>query len=81
MQYTDRRDFFIDRLFDEFHLELAPEAELGGTMAFTAYDAAPNEKDKRKRLFSFVPPTSGMFVWVSGRPSTPLWQLLKGRKT
>ncbi|KAF9569073.1 PLP-dependent transferase [Agrocybe pediades] len=66
VQYTDRRDYFIDCLVDKFHLELAPAAQFGGSMRYTAYDLTTpySEKAKKKPLFSFVPPSSGMFIWL-----------------
>jgi aromatic amino acid aminotransferase I / 2-aminoadipate transaminase len=79
-QYTTRRDFLIDCLDDEFNLQLA-SARNGvweGCDYFLA-SAKPSgkqmsEKWDRKTMFSFVPPTSGMFIWVRGLPlhSLPL---------
>ncbi|KAI0921014.1 hypothetical protein AcW1_004869 [Taiwanofungus camphoratus] len=71
VQYKTRRDFFIDCLADEFHLESSP-SDLGvwrGHDIYTAY-ARPSrqllilEKGYGVKMFSFVPPTSGMFIWV-----------------
>jgi aromatic amino acid aminotransferase I len=72
LQYTMRRDFFVDCLAEEFQLTVAPG--LTGSMwegsqvyhgfakpqrSLTGYF---NEKTPTmsNRLFSFVPPTSGM---------------------
>ncbi|KAJ7368276.1 pyridoxal phosphate-dependent transferase [Mycena albidolilacea] len=76
LQYTMRRDFFVDCLAEEFQLTVAPG--LTGSMwegsqvyhgfakpqrSLTGYF---NEKTPTmsNRLFSFVPPTSGMFLKV-----------------
>ncbi|KAG8956190.1 hypothetical protein FRC04_004266 [Tulasnella sp. 424] len=57
-QYTDRRDLLIDAIASEFDLAEASSAPdfFGG--ARVLYE---KEKDT---WFSFIPPTSGMFVWV-----------------
>ncbi|KAF8913865.1 pyridoxal phosphate-dependent transferase [Gymnopilus junonius] len=68
LQYKQRRDFFIDCLFEKFHLEMAP-APYGlfeGTPIYFASQMRRgyrNEKADTRVLFSFVPPTSGMFIW------------------
>ncbi|KAF5331715.1 hypothetical protein D9611_007705 [Ephemerocybe angulata] len=75
-QYTVRRDFIIDCLADEFDLRVGVVAN-SGVDCFTGcdvYTAYPKVKSTRifeeKKLFndqellSFVPPTSGMFVWL-----------------
>jgi aromatic amino acid aminotransferase I len=53
-QYKHRRDFFVDCLAEEF--ELFPET---GTASLCTL-----EEEKTRPLLSFVPPSSGMFVWV-----------------
>jgi aromatic amino acid aminotransferase I len=71
-QYTARRDQFIDCLEDEFDLQLSCARD--GVWAGCDYYLASSkssakrmsEKFGRKTMFSFVPPTSGMFVWVRG---------------
>lgn len=69
VEYTRRRNYFIDGLLDKFHLELAstPQTLFPGSVRYIASDRSGyfNEKGSRKPLFSFVPPSSGMFVWVS----------------
>ncbi|KAJ7129722.1 PLP-dependent transferase [Mycena epipterygia] len=74
LQYTIRRDSFVDYLADEFHLTVAP-GTVGmweGCQVYSGF-AKPkrslngyfNEKAPvSNALFSFVPPTSGMFVWI-----------------
>jgi len=69
-QYTLRRDHFIDCLDDEFDLRLSP-ARNGVWEGCDYYLASKKfnsnqtiEKFGRKTMFSFVPPTSGMFVWI-----------------
>ena len=78
-QYKHRRDFFVDCLADEFDLFPTPtsavsskwaEATASGDHTFTVLSAyargsnSTNEKTTRRRLLSFVPPSSGMFVWL-----------------
>lgn len=76
MQYRTRRDFFIDCLGEEFHLQLG-RSDASVWQGCDVYQAFPKIKntfvenmDEKAALFngplfSFVPPTSGMFVWVS----------------
>lgn len=76
LQYKQRRDFFVDCLHDEFHIEstVAISGALEGCSVYLAFDKLPmptsdwHEKislnPKPEAMFSFVPPTSGMFVWV-----------------
>ncbi|PPQ94958.1 hypothetical protein CVT25_003930 [Psilocybe cyanescens] len=68
VEYTRRRNYFIDGLLDKFHLELAstPQTLFPGSVRYIASDRSGyfNEKGSRKPLFSFVPPSSGMFVWL-----------------
>jgi len=78
-QYTLRRDFFVDAFFDTFDIRPAtPEvAAFGaGLPVMTAYlkssdsNTDGNEMSEKyplslkTPLFSFIPPSSGMFVWV-----------------
>jgi hypothetical protein len=73
VQYTQRRDHFIDALVDEFDLRIVRGSDdySSGCDVFNAYSKPAkglfSEKSSvsEKSLFSFVPPTSGMFVWVS----------------
>nr|GAT55950.1 predicted protein [Mycena chlorophos] len=71
VQYTLRRDFLVDCFSEEFQLTSA--AGSGLWTGCQVYNASPrtrpssffNEKmPVAKPLFSFVPPTSGMFVWL-----------------
>lgn len=67
-EYTRRRDFFVDCIAENFHLELAPPEKngiKGSEMYLASHLKVLGEKRIRKSLFSFVPPSSGMFVWVS----------------
>jgi aromatic amino acid aminotransferase I / 2-aminoadipate transaminase len=69
-QYTTRRDAFIDTIMDEVDISLTKgEGILEGATVYQgsikeSKDTVMLEK-KRKIRVSFVPPTSGMFVWVS----------------
>lgn len=71
-QYTERRDTFIDALVEEFHLTKTI-GKSGVWHGMEVYEAraksdpsgAMSEKfDIGQEMFSFVPPTSGMFVWI-----------------
>ncbi|KAI0041420.1 PLP-dependent transferase [Auriscalpium vulgare] len=74
-QYRLRRDFFCDLLGDAFDLRVSTPTHgtWAGCLVHTAYAKRPSsarprfsEKsaDMRKPLLSFVPPSSGMFLWV-----------------
>ncbi|KZV68120.1 PLP-dependent transferase [Peniophora sp. CONT] len=71
VQYGARRDFFIDTVSEVFSLErrVCTQGVWAGSDVYTAY-ARPrssmfmSEKSTRKALFEFVPPSSGMFVWM-----------------
>lgn len=85
-EYTTRRDFFIDCLADEFHLQpsFVTNGAWSGCTAYTARakigDSRAHADEKRafgqKPLFTFIPPSAGMFVWV--RASLPTPRPLKG---
>ncbi|KAG8956191.1 hypothetical protein FRC04_004267 [Tulasnella sp. 424] len=72
-QYTDRRDLLIDAIASEFDLVEAASAPdfFGGARVLCAREKRStwnkfgyaDEKEK-DTWFSFIPPTSGMFVWV-----------------
>ncbi|THH17418.1 hypothetical protein EW146_g3385 [Bondarzewia mesenterica] len=79
IQYQLRRDLFVDLLSEEFDLMQSPgtrdQSAWNGCTVYTAYPKARprglltmSEKSTigavRKPLFSFVPPSAGMFVWV-----------------
>ncbi|KAH8989735.1 PLP-dependent transferase [Lactarius akahatsu] len=68
-QYQHRRDFLVDCLAEEF--ELSPEPSIttsGGPALLCAYPRGSGSGGllgkKARPLLSFVPPSSGMFVWV-----------------
>ncbi|KIY42913.1 PLP-dependent transferase [Fistulina hepatica ATCC 64428] len=72
LQYQQRRDFMIDCLWDAFdlHASVATEGVQSGTVVYSArlktLKGSLNEKggvSTRGTVFSFVPPTSGMFLW------------------
>jgi len=72
-EYTRRRNFFLDCLVENFHLEPGSSSK-DGFEGFDVYFASEltTSISSEKRciegpIFSFVPPTSGMFVWVSLR--------------
>ncbi|KAI0247958.1 PLP-dependent transferase [Lactifluus subvellereus] len=66
-QYRHRRDFLIDCLAEEFDLFPAPASVVPGAWAhavvLSAYPRG-SALNKTRPLLSFVPPSSGMFVWV-----------------
>ena len=78
VQYKARRDFIIDALEDEFHtqMSLGTSGAWRGCVVYTAFSkpkrtgvAEISEKfagfgQTSKPLFSLVPPTSGMFLWL-----------------
>ncbi|KAA1477299.1 PLP-dependent transferase [Dentipellis sp. KUC8613] len=77
MQYKARRDLFVDLLAGAFDLQRAVGTrEMGAWAGMTVYTAyakhqggmwgagAGEKTGERDPLFSFVPPSSGMFVWV-----------------
>jgi aromatic amino acid aminotransferase I len=71
MQYKLRRDFFVDCLAEEFELLPAPGTSSSNPVLLHAYPRGSgggvslDEKRIVRPLLSFVPPSSGMFVWVT----------------
>lgn len=73
VEYTHRRDFFLDALVSEFHIKksIAVQGVWKGMEVYEAY-SHPKPSDNcmiekasvGTKMFSFVPPTSGMFVWI-----------------
>ncbi|RDB22762.1 Aromatic amino acid aminotransferase C56E4.03 [Hypsizygus marmoreus] len=78
VQYQQRRDFFIDRLHAQFHLELS-QATVGVWEGCPVYHASfrrgcheqagvVTEKcsvdNNTVTVFSFTPPTAGMYIWL-----------------
>lgn len=79
IQYKTRRDWFIDCLSEELHLEATTSSDVSFWKDCVVYDAYAKrssgwmmaEKGSiGTKLFSFVPPTSGMFLWVGVRSRT-----------
>jgi len=64
-EYTRRRNFFLDCLVENFHLEPGLSSK-GGFKGFDVYLASISKEKGHIQgpVFSFVPPTSGMFVWL-----------------
>jgi len=64
-EYTRRRNFFLDCLVENFHLEPGLTSK-GGFKGFNVYFASINKEKGHIQgpIFSFIPPTSGMFVWI-----------------
>jgi hypothetical protein len=75
-EYQQRRNFFVDCLAEEFHLH-AVSATAGVWEGCVVYQASSKVKKstsitdkysaRDRTMFSFVPPTAGMFVWVGRR--------------
>ncbi|KAF5370081.1 hypothetical protein D9758_001083 [Tetrapyrgos nigripes] len=73
-EYKQRRDYLVDCLADEFHLRpvVGTHGYRAGTIMYEASLKPPKgifvdfkEKDTLySRIFSLVPPTAGMFVWL-----------------
>ncbi|KAF9522389.1 pyridoxal phosphate-dependent transferase [Crepidotus variabilis] len=90
-QYTRRRSLFIDLLGQQFDLQ--PEATSAnskdhGHTVYLAYRKNPkyfpsprSRDDKEVPVFSFVPPLSGMFVWLTFHFDDRLLSLTKGEET
>ncbi|KAH8593854.1 pyridoxal phosphate-dependent transferase [Bisporella sp. PMI_857] len=58
-QYLRRRNWMIDSLAANFTIKPAADISIPGAEGFVAY-----LKDTDKPIFSFVPPTGGMFIWT-----------------
>ncbi|THH28413.1 hypothetical protein EUX98_g5776 [Antrodiella citrinella] len=68
IQYEIRRNYLLDSLSEEFHMRksLGTKGVWEGLEIFEAY-AKPDGSEKfgyGNKLFSIVPPTSGMFLWI-----------------
>lgn len=68
IEYRSRRDFFIDTIAEEFHTKQSTSFNpTWAGMDVHECSLKPQgmlEKASYKKMFSFVPPTSGMFIWV-----------------
>ena len=77
VEYRIRRDFFIDTIAEEFDTKQSITFNpIWAGMDVYECSLKPQgmiEKTSYKKYFSFVPPTSGMFVWV--RLSCYGWRL------
>ncbi|KIM77125.1 hypothetical protein PILCRDRAFT_627766 [Piloderma croceum F 1598] len=75
-KYKAKRDFFLDCLADEFNFQIVSAGEGNTWAGSNIYLASEklNLRDgvqtiekvpvMRRTLFSFVPPSSGMFIWM-----------------
>ncbi|KAL6309824.1 PLP-dependent transferase [Sparassis latifolia] len=70
IQYTRRRDFFVDCFANEFDLKRST-SDFSLWQGWDVYDGYTkprnqfmSEKKSSVKVLSFVPPTSGMFLWV-----------------
>jgi len=74
-QYTDRRDFMMDCFIDSFDVSLTYSDGKSFIEKMPVYVALAKakpirrttllgEKQGRKPIFSFVAPTSGMYIWI-----------------
>ena len=82
-EYATRRDALIDAMMDELDISLTKGT--GILEGATVFEGSIKEsgwsvmtEKKKKVVVSFVPPTSGMFVWVchSGRIVTSVTYIL-----
>lgn len=65
IQYQQRRDWMVAAFAKEFELLPAGEcADIPGAQGVVAVLKSPNETKKAVPVFSFVPPTGGMFIWA-----------------
>jgi aromatic amino acid aminotransferase I len=62
-QYTKRRDFFVDLLFQKFDIKIEELSDKSNGSA--VYRASLFKSKLKGPIFSFVPPVAGMFVWAS----------------
>lgn len=63
LEYQTRRDWIIDAFAQ--HFELVPSAQSGVPDADGIVASLPQKHGKAsKPIFSFVPPTGGMFIWA-----------------
>lgn len=62
-QYTKRRDFFVDLLIQKFDIEIKKSSDKSSGV--DVYQASLRNSRLKRPIFSFVPPTAGMFIWVS----------------
>ncbi|KAF8076347.1 pyridoxal phosphate-dependent transferase [Lyophyllum atratum] len=67
VQYQQRRDFFIDCLHEQFNLELSMNATgaLQGIPVYVASLKSTMNLSPHAPVFSFTPPTAGMFIWLN----------------
>lgn len=65
-QYTRRRNYFLDLLVEKFGAEIERSSQLDGNEMYNVFlkKECQSEKSLCRPIFSFVPPTSGMFIWV-----------------
>ena len=70
VEYRSRRDYFIDSLTEEFQVSrtVGTKGVWQGSdvLEFSFKPTEMSEKLRQRKLFSLVPPTSGMFLWVGG---------------
>ncbi|KAF9534895.1 PLP-dependent transferase [Crepidotus variabilis] len=72
VQYARRRTLFVDLLMQKFDIEIQSpcvDSKRSANIVYSAYQklspyAADIEKGRRPHIFTFTPPTSGMFVWL-----------------
>ena len=60
-QYRIRRDWMVDALGTSFELVHAEASDVPGAEGLVA--CLRRDDGSRTPVFSFVPPTAGMFVW------------------
>lgn len=59
-QYQTRRNWICDAFGENFDIQPADSTKLPGSEGLVAY----SKRSKSTPVFSFVPPTGGMFIWA-----------------
>ena len=69
VEYRTRRDYFIDSLSEEFQVSRTVGTrgvwQGADVLEFSFKPTEMSEKLRQRKMFSLVPPTAGMFLWVS----------------
>ncbi|KIP08349.1 hypothetical protein PHLGIDRAFT_18957 [Phlebiopsis gigantea 11061_1 CR5-6] len=68
IEYQSRRDYFIDSLMEEFHVmqSVSNKSIWAGLDVYecSVKPTTMTEKASYKKIFTFTPPSSGMFLWL-----------------
>jgi aromatic amino acid aminotransferase I len=61
-QYFRRRNWMCDALAANFLMKAASACKVNGAEGLVAFEK--EDREGKRPLFSFVPPTGGMFIWA-----------------